>query len=210
MPRWSFTELKSCGFEPCSRLKSNTASDCDATPSRSEQSRCHTEWAIAMPVGASESRRYSNERSWCHSEQEQCKPVWRRKWQTTLAWGSSVSRALQKEKLGAMVVLRFFAERWVAKWTVAAARRCPARRVSRETERGSTMYRRTWRLPSRCCLPQHRRVASERSWCHLDRRVRQCKWENDWGRTLKRNGQVYTAIGRRAKIGSFAKRATAN
>ena len=34
-----------------------------------------------------------------------------------------------------MVVLRFFAERWVAMWTVAAARRCPARRVSRETER---------------------------------------------------------------------------
>ena len=48
-----------------------------------------------------------------------------------------------KEKLGAMVVLRFFAERWVAKWTVAAARRCPARKVSTETERGSTMYRRT-------------------------------------------------------------------
>ena len=155
------------------------ASDSNAT--RSERSRCQLE------------RRYSNERSWCHSEREQCKPVWRRKWQTTLAWGSSVSRALQKEKLGAMVVtvLRFFAERWVAKWTVAAARRCPARRVSRETERGSTMYRRTWRLPSRCCLPQHRRVASERSRCHLDRRVGQCKWENDWGRTLKRNGQVY-------------------
>ena len=31
-----------------------------------------------------------------------------------------------------------------------------------------------------------------------------------WGRTLKRNGQVYTAIGRLATIGSFAKRATAN
>ena len=177
------------------------ASDRDAT--RSERSRCQLERAIFL-------RRYSNERSWCHSEREQCKPVWRRKWQTTLAWGRSVSRALQKEKLGAMVVLRFFAERWVAKWTVAAARRCPARRVSRETERGSTMYRRTWRLPSRCCLPQHRRVASERSRCHLDLRVGQCKWENDWWRTLKRNGQVYTAIGRRAKIGSFAKRATAN
>ena len=134
------------------------ASDRDAT--RSERSRCQLERAKL--------RRYSNERSWCHSEREQCKPVCWRKWQTTLAWGSSVSRALQKEKLGAMVVLRFCAERWVAKWTVAAARRCPARRVSRETERGSTMYRRTWRLPSRCCLPQHRRVASERSRCHLD------------------------------------------
>ena len=32
-----FTELKSCGFEPYSRLKSNTASDCDATPSRCER-----------------------------------------------------------------------------------------------------------------------------------------------------------------------------
>ena len=53
-------------------------------------------------------------------------------------------------------------------------------------------------------------VASERWRCHSDRRVRQCKWENDWWRTLKRNGQVYAAIGRRAKIGSFAKRATAN
>ena len=176
------------------------ASDRDTT--WNERSRCQLERA--------KNRRYSNERSWCHSEREQCKPVCWRKWQTTLAWGSSVSRALQKEKLGAMVVLRFFAERWVAKWTVAAARRCPARRVSRETEWGSTMYRRTWRLPSRCCLPQHRRVASERSRCHFDQRVRQCKWENDWGRTLKRNGQVYTAIGRRAIIGSFAKRATAN
>ena len=39
---------------------------------------------------------------------------------------------------------------------------------------------------------------------------RRSKWENDWGRTLKRNGQVYAAIGRRAKFGSFAKRATAN
>ena len=38
---------------------------------------------------------------------------------------------------------------------------------------------------------------------------RRSKWENDWGRTLKRNGR-YVAIGRRAKIGSFAKRATAN
>ena len=39
---------------------------------------------------------------------------------------------------------------------------------------------------------------------------RRSKWENDWVRTLKCNGQVYAAIGRRAKIGSFAKRATAN
>ena len=31
-----------------------------------------------------------------------------------------------------------------------------------------------------CCLAQHRRVASERSPCHSDRRVRQCKRENDW------------------------------
>ena len=138
---------------------------------------------MPLRVGASDRDASSNERLWCHSEREQYKPVWRRKWQTTLAWGSSVSRTLQKEKLGAMVVLRFFAERWVAKWTVAAARRCPARRVSRETERGSTMYRQTWRLPSRCCLPQHRRVASasERSRCHLDRRVRQCKWKMTGG-----------------------------
>ena len=174
-----------------------------------ERLRCHSEVGASdrdATTGSERSRCHSNERSWCHSEREQCKPVWRRKWLTTLAWGSSVSRALKKQKLGAMVVLRFFPERWVAKWTVAAARRCPAQRVFRETERGSTMYRRTWRLPSRCCLPQHRRVASERSWCHSDPRVRQSKWENDWGRTLKRNGQVYTAIDRRAKVGSFAKR----
>ena len=48
-----------------------------------------------MPLGASDrdaswSRRsrcicHSNERSRCHSEREQCKPVWRRKWQKTLA-----------------------------------------------------------------------------------------------------------------------------
>ena len=66
--------------------------------------------------------------------------IGRQRWREEAAFPGPSS---EKEKLDAMVVLRFFAERWVAKWTVAAARRCPAQRVSRETERGSTMYRRT-------------------------------------------------------------------
>ena len=105
------------------------ASDRDAT--RSERSRCDLEGAIATPLERAVG---------CHSEREQCKPVWRRKWKTTLYARKQRLQGLAKGKLGAMVVLRFVAERWVVKWTVPAARRCPARRVSRKTERGSTMY----------------------------------------------------------------------
>ena len=44
--------------------------------------------------------------------------------------------------------------------------------------RGSTMHHGTLRLPSLCSRPSL--VSSERSRCHPDRRIRQCKWENDW------------------------------
>ena len=77
IPRWSFRELKSRGFEPWGRLKSTTASDCDAT--RSERSRCHLEslasatWSERSPLERAIATRTSDrDASWSENSVNLC------------------------------------------------------------------------------------------------------------------------------------------